>query len=180
MENALLYTFSTIAQALGGAIALLSAFVLYRMQSLDPLMWQDSALLSHLASGPEAHILLEQRRAQGAWTDILKDAKKVAEDRTHDNWPAPYGPPGEAPFLRFAATIIRHQAISARFKTSAWVTGAVMLGSVALIPFAHSLAPYCVLAWIVAVPVGAGSFGLCLWLYWRVISLALGFTQAIW
>lgn len=33
MEHALLYTFSTIAQALGGAFALLSAFMLYRLQS---------------------------------------------------------------------------------------------------------------------------------------------------
>ena len=35
MENALLYTFSTIAQTLGGVAALLVAFALYRAQSLD-------------------------------------------------------------------------------------------------------------------------------------------------
>lgn len=34
MENALYYTFSTIAQTLAGAIALLAAFVLYRLQIL--------------------------------------------------------------------------------------------------------------------------------------------------
>jgi hypothetical protein len=38
MENSILYTFSTIAQALGGAFALLSAFVLFRFQSLDASM----------------------------------------------------------------------------------------------------------------------------------------------
>lgn len=43
MQNALLYTFSTIAQALGGAFALLAAFVLYRFQSLGPMMAHDSA-----------------------------------------------------------------------------------------------------------------------------------------
>ena len=43
MENALLYTFSTIAQALGGAFALLAAFVLYRFQSIGPMMTHDSA-----------------------------------------------------------------------------------------------------------------------------------------
>ena len=32
MDNALYYTFSTIAQTLGGAIALLGAFVFYRLQ----------------------------------------------------------------------------------------------------------------------------------------------------
>ena len=35
MENALYYTFSTIAQTLSGAIALLAAFVLYRLQILS-------------------------------------------------------------------------------------------------------------------------------------------------
>src|SRR5437879_6576691 len=35
MINEIFYTFSTIAQALGGAIALLSAFVLFRLQSLN-------------------------------------------------------------------------------------------------------------------------------------------------
>lgn len=34
MENALLYTFSTIAQTLGGLLALIGAFVLYRHQNL--------------------------------------------------------------------------------------------------------------------------------------------------
>src|SRR5262245_25410581 len=35
MLTALFYTFSTIAQTLAGAIALLSAFLLYRLQSLN-------------------------------------------------------------------------------------------------------------------------------------------------
>jgi len=35
MENTLYYTFSTIAQTLAGAIALLGAFILYRLQSLN-------------------------------------------------------------------------------------------------------------------------------------------------
>jgi|ERR1700674_4811922 len=35
MENALYYTFSTIAQALAAAIALVTAFVLYRLQGID-------------------------------------------------------------------------------------------------------------------------------------------------
>jgi hypothetical protein len=35
MENALYYTFSTIAQTLAGAIALLAGFVLYRLQILS-------------------------------------------------------------------------------------------------------------------------------------------------
>ena len=35
MTNQLYYTFSTIAQTLAGAIALLAAFILYRLQTLN-------------------------------------------------------------------------------------------------------------------------------------------------
>ena len=37
-ETAFFYTFSTIAQALAGAIALLAAFVLFKLQSIDAEM----------------------------------------------------------------------------------------------------------------------------------------------
>ena len=43
MENALFYTFSTIAQTLAAAIAILGAFVLYRLQSLSAEI-EDAAL----------------------------------------------------------------------------------------------------------------------------------------
>lgn len=42
MDTALYYTFSTIAQTLAGAIALLSAFVLYQLQSLHKEMEEKS------------------------------------------------------------------------------------------------------------------------------------------
>lgn len=42
MENALLYEFSTIAQALAGAIGLLGAVVLYKLQRLDASIEADS------------------------------------------------------------------------------------------------------------------------------------------
>jgi hypothetical protein len=48
MENALYYTLSTIAQTLSGAIALLAAFVLYRLQFLA------AALDKHCESDPRA------------------------------------------------------------------------------------------------------------------------------
>lgn len=48
MENSILYTFSTIAQALGGAFALLAAFVLFRFQSLDASMLNASTGLRRI------------------------------------------------------------------------------------------------------------------------------------
>ena len=68
MENALLYTLSTIAQALAGTVALLSAFALYRMQgfaaelrenstaAIQPFI-KDSVLLGHAAHGRYVELL---------------------------------------------------------------------------------------------------------------------------
>src|SRR5882762_7665944 len=80
MENTLYYTFSTIAQALAGAIALLGAFVLYRVQSIDRdlyeaadavlMSWQDDQTLQQLsASGDMDAVISEiQRRVASPMT----------------------------------------------------------------------------------------------------------------
>lgn len=57
MQNALLYTFSTIAQTLAGAIALLGAFVLYRLQSWDELIDILKGRLWSALPLPEAQIV---------------------------------------------------------------------------------------------------------------------------
>ena len=45
MENALFYTFSTIAQTLAAAIALLGAFVLFRLQTIGATLQELSILV---------------------------------------------------------------------------------------------------------------------------------------
>ncbi len=56
MENALYYTFSTIAQALAAAIALLGAFTLYRLQLLQAAMLEAAAILKSHTSANRAEI----------------------------------------------------------------------------------------------------------------------------
>src|SRR5439155_13188719 len=46
MSNALYYTFSTIAQTLAGAMALLAAFLLYRLQVLNRAIDSDAERIS--------------------------------------------------------------------------------------------------------------------------------------
>lgn len=48
MENALFYTFSTIPQTLAAAIALLAAFVLYRLQSINTEIEEKSLTVQQL------------------------------------------------------------------------------------------------------------------------------------
>lgn len=62
MENALFYTFSTIAQTLAAAIALLGAFVLYRLQSLSAEI-EDAAgsAIQYYLPNDEVHQLIVKK-----------------------------------------------------------------------------------------------------------------------
>jgi hypothetical protein len=53
MDNGLLYTYSTIAQALGGAFALLAAFVLYRSNHCKQAYWKMGRLFGPRWRGTE-------------------------------------------------------------------------------------------------------------------------------
>jgi len=63
MENGLLYTFSTIAQALG-VRSLLAALVLYRLQALEAMMWSDSEDVVEIWAGAaRTQIFIEHHAA---------------------------------------------------------------------------------------------------------------------
>lgn len=73
MSNALYYTFSTIAQTLAGAMALLAAFLLYRLQTLNQGMYEDAERIS-VALAPyhtRAHDMLRARQ----YTNLLQAAE---------------------------------------------------------------------------------------------------------
>ena len=171
MENGLLYTFSTIAQALGGAFALLSAFVLYRFQSLDRAMWEDSNQIrgefSRIAEGDLQWF--DTLRVQGRYAELVEKIEAVVNQKGIQS----VFSVGQVEFYyRLQASVRLHGRLARAFKRSAWVTGAVMLGSVAVIPFAHLV--YCleVFSWTLLL-VGVCGFAACLGMYWAVIEAAL-------
>src|ERR1700735_3926817 len=78
MENGILYTFSTIAQALGGAFALLSAFVLFRFQTLDATMWKDSrSARAGLTAGGGDVFGYDTLRAEGNYAEVIREIDAV-------------------------------------------------------------------------------------------------------
>ena len=88
MDQGLLYEFSTIAQALGGAFALLAAFVLYRFQSLSASMSQDSkGLWSPFAQALAAAALrdlgdllwYEELRIRGQFAELVRRIEEIDE-----------------------------------------------------------------------------------------------------
>jgi hypothetical protein len=177
VENALYYTFSTIAQALGGAIALLSAFVLYRLTSFDSAMWKDAGDLTGAYPSATQQLQHEQMRAIGNWYQILLDVQAQANESHQHHLSHPYGPNGIGPYMRLSTNLLHRNATTVRFKRAALATGLIMLASVGFIPFAHMIACFRTLGWVILLGPGVAGFAWCLWLYWRVISLALGFSE---
>jgi hypothetical protein len=178
METGLLYLFTTIAQCLAAAIALLAAFALFRLQSVDNAM---SAFCDQLKNSFERY---------GNYTDVLKLESLQAEGRyrefieTHaqlvDAWESQYPTVRKFPdaqlsakqLKRLTANINDHKKIKAALRDALISTGIVMTGSVAATPLVHLIAFNAILAWGVAA-VAVLLFIGCLWQYYLLIRAAL-------
>jgi hypothetical protein len=172
MENSILYTFSTIAQALGGAFALLSAFVLFRFQSLDASMLNASVGLRSIWKTPGDVECYDTLRGLSVWPSLNQaiDAQITRMTAAH-----------QEPSFEVMATRTRLRAgQSLRFflTWSFWLavslTFVVMTGSVAIIPYAHEIAETQSLKVIHTLNLaGVGAFALCMVSYLVVIYAAL-------
>jgi uncharacterized membrane protein len=166
MENALLYTFSTIAQTLGGAIALLSAFVLYRFQSLDASMAKEAQELRpefQMAGGNAAEY--DRIESAGDYKELLESIKNR----------------GERSFSVPAFKRLKHGVISKRKVTDAFMaavsfTGTTMMFSIIVLTITHILVARSIVSYFI-LAAGVILFGVCIWIYWLVISAALGIRK---
>ena len=76
MDSALYYTFSTIAQTLAAAVALLAAFVLYRLQTLNSEIEERSdRVLQHY--GGDDRRVLEKLHVGGRFDEVLSYSKRM-------------------------------------------------------------------------------------------------------
>jgi hypothetical protein len=173
MENSIYYTFSTIAQALGGAFALLSAFILYRFQSLNDSMLNASVGLKSIWNDPADAESYEILRRLSVWPQLNKaiDAQ-VAKRSAAD----PRYPPFEviAAVTRLHAGESLHRFLTQVFWVSVILTFLVMSGSVAVIPYAHEISASRTLGSIHLLNIaGIVGFALCMLSYVVVIYAAL-------
>jgi hypothetical protein len=168
-ENGILYTFSTIAQALGGAFGFLSAFVLYRFQSLNRAMEKDAIPLRGMLDeldGTGAQERFELALAQSqfsvivAWID--RKIEKPEGRRVYEG-------ERKAAHIRMSLSVAQRRGILFVFWITLWVTGIVMAGSVGVIPRAHFWS-VCEPDWAGhAMCIGVVAFATCLVLYLAVI-----------
>jgi hypothetical protein len=172
MENSILYTFSTIAQALGGAFALLSAFVLFRFQSLDASMLNASTGLRSIWKTPADLETYDTLRGLSVWPSLNKAIDAQISRMAAAN---------EKPSFEVMATKTRLRAGQSLRSVLTWtfwvavsLTFLVMAGAVAVIPYAHEIAETRSLRWIHALNLaGVAGFGLCMVSYMFVIYVAL-------
>jgi hypothetical protein len=73
LETAYYYLYSTIAQTLGGGLALLAAFVIFRMQSLEKSLAADTGSLTVLFEGDPIEIKrFNELRAEENYEEIVR------------------------------------------------------------------------------------------------------------
>src|SRR5256885_920685 len=71
MENVFFYTFSTIAQALAGAVALLAAFVLFKLQNIDAELTEHAHDVIDVIPYDRTQQALWDHYVQGRWDELL-------------------------------------------------------------------------------------------------------------
>ena len=121
MSNALYYTFSTIAQTLAGAMALLAAFLLYRLQTLNQSIEKDAERIS-IALAPyhgRAHEMLRGRE----YNELLKAAEYIPQGQARP----------EAESARLSTLLRTKQNLLRRFKIALYLTASLITLSIAVL-----------------------------------------------
>jgi hypothetical protein len=162
MDNALYYTFSTIAQVLGTAITLLAAFVLYQIQSLNQRIWgfQHNAVFSYFPSQDlEKYIQNDNQILISEYiqkTHPLRDPQACVRERK-----------------AFISLVEQKKEIICLLRRSFLVTAAEIIFSVAAIPFVPIIGKYNIA--IVVVLSGVGLLFLAgLQFYFKLMMKSLG------
>jgi hypothetical protein len=177
MQNALLYTFSTIAQSLGGAFALIAAFVLYRFESLDKVVSQNASQLRAILSSHQENNMqwFDTLLAQWSLAELMSEVATAltrVDARVAQGIVNPLHGAETEYVDRFRDGVQIHEGLKKLFRGAAFTTAAVMSLSLTSIPFA----PY-VFEWtcpsVLMLSVGIGGFLACLYLYWKVIETAI-------
>jgi len=172
VENSILYTFTTIAQALAGAFALLSAFVLYRFQALNESMFKASVGLRSIWDDPSHIESYEMLRGLSVWPLLNKAIDAQVAKRAAAGVQLPFEVVVAS--VRLHAGESLHRVLTRAFWAAVVLTFLAMTGSVAVLPYAHEIAlarsPRFIHALNLA---GVIAFSLCMLSYVAVIYTAL-------
>ncbi len=128
MENALYYTFSTIAQALAAAVAILGAFVLYRIQSLNTDTHDAAAAVRTHSSTPAAiTIQITDAFGRGRYAEVLSLSRQNQQHAA--------GVDLTSAWHRLETSLASKNSLTATFMVALVLSFVVVLGSVAILAF---------------------------------------------
>lgn len=150
MENTLYYTFSTIAQALAGAVAFLGAFVLFRLQSIAHQLRGSADLLSESWLDDDE---LQRAAAAGDFSAFVDRAESLYKQPIRSGWK----PKHQAALVGMRLSWTKRGQILARVKSTLIFTGAVMAAAVAVLAGVTVFAEQ-VWVSVVVLVVGVGAF----------------------
>jgi hypothetical protein len=164
MENAILYTFSTIPQTLGAAFAVLSAFVIYRFAA-DASVERDIAELMQIFT-PEYRADLRATLEDRGLTHLLAEMSELFDAGSVS---APgYGSHQFETLLRLRAAAGQADVKAPLRRAFLW-TGGVIVASVVALGVEKLLAAQTEYA-VAALVLGVLGLTRCLWLYWKLID----------
>jgi hypothetical protein len=169
-SNSLFYTFSTIAQTLAGAIALLGAFILYRLASLNQDMRECADTISEKLNDAinQADIYVQGRQCarRQQYQELLEISArgKYSPNYSHN-------PSHERE--RLSEMLQVKESLLTNFKIALRLTVFSLLFSVGVLPFAQIIGQ-CYQASIAFLAVGVGSFIGSIMSYVPLIQKAVG------
>ncbi len=172
-ENSILYTFSTIPQALGGAFGLLSAFVLYRFQSINRAMEHAAIPLRGMIDDQDPTDQNERFELALAHSQFWKIVAWINQKIRTPAGLRLYSIERKAAHIRMSLGIAQRRGILFVFWIALWATAVLMAWSVWVIPRAHYWFA-CRPDWAArAMCFGAAGFALCVALYLLVIWVSV-------
>jgi hypothetical protein len=162
MDNALYYTFSTIAQALAAAMALLAAFAMFRLKAIDDECLGAAKTIDSMTGGG---MELRQHYSVSDWTKFVEEVDRRVTDAGRNV------PTVTAALERIDRLMQAEKAIRSELWLSLILTAIVMGSSVA----ALALVPLIVNVGVAPLILGLGvvAFGVCLWAYVRLVRESL-------
>jgi hypothetical protein len=164
------YTFSTIAQTLAAAIALLAAFALYRLQGLESLLMTTSLRIEEVFTGAE-HGKFQALRIAGRWHEC-RDFMAGEQFRSELE-----KEPVRSRRDTFRQSLSTSDSVRTRLAISLFLTVAAILLSVAALPLAPALATSAIGPWLLGAAIAGVLACLIAYLALESVSKPRGFSS---
>ena len=165
-ETALYYTFSTMAQTLAAAIAILGAFALYRLQAMNAEIAERSSTIAQITAGTHGRAVRELH-VHGRFDEVLESTEDFDPSATVElNYQV------SAARVRLATLLAQRRSLRRYLSVAFWLSAGLLTSSLLVLAAAPKIASVRG-APAAAAAVGIAWFVLCIGTYAKLIWSAL-------